>query len=42
MREPLAGGREYGGGAMISTGNVATPSGEQSPFRTGPEDDRIR
>ncbi|MGI8881606.1 MAG: uracil-xanthine permease family protein [Jatrophihabitans sp.] len=31
--EPQATGRAYEGGAMLSTGNVETPAGEQSPFR---------
>ncbi len=42
MKEPLDSGRAYEGGTMISTGNVATPTGEKSPFRSGPEDDRTR
>ncbi len=40
LREPVEGGRAYEGGAMISTGNVATSAGERSPFHEGPEDDR--
>jgi uracil-xanthine permease len=35
LDEPLAGGRAYEGGTMISTGNVETPEGEVSPFREG-------
>jgi uracil-xanthine permease len=38
LKEQLAAGRAYEGGAMISTGNVETPAGEVSPFRSEPED----
>jgi len=31
--EPVAAGRAYEGGTMISTGNIETPEGEVSPFR---------
>ncbi len=37
LKEPLSAGRAYEGGTMISTGNVDTPSGEQSPFRDEPD-----
>lgn len=33
LEEPVAPGRSYEGGAMISTGNIETPEGEVSPFR---------
>jgi hypothetical protein len=31
--EPVAAGRAYEGGTMISVGNIETPEGEMSPFR---------
>jgi uracil-xanthine permease len=35
--EPQTLGRAYEGGAMISAGNVATPAGEESPYRVDVE-----
>jgi len=38
--EPQGPGRAYEGGAMISTGAIETPEGEESPFRETLGDDR--
>jgi len=39
-QEPQGRDRSYEGGALISTGAVETPEGEESPFRETLGDDR--
>jgi hypothetical protein len=40
--EPQAAGRAYEGGTMFSVGNVETPEGEVSPYKTDDEDGKER